>query len=151
LKTQSQLFLELWQEARTRLTDQLAELNTEDLKKTLSPSPNSVGFLIRHIAEVELLFAKNVFKAPGITVHAATLIAKHDTGEWNNLDTLKDFLGYAFESLRAIIEIQIEDYWEQSVTTAEFGIKTRAEALGRIASHTAYHSGQLALVLKYGK
>lgn len=151
MKTHSQLFLELWQEARTRLTNQLTELSTEDLKKTLYPSPNSVGFLLRHIAEVELLFAKNVFKAPGITVHAATLIAKHDTGEWNNLAALKDFLGYAFESLKEIIELQIEDCWEQSVTTVEFGIKTRAEALGRIASHTAYHSGQLAMVLKYGK
>ena len=107
LKTHSQLLLELWQEARTRLTNQLTELTTEDLKKTLSPSPNSVGFLLRHIAEVELLFAKNVFKAPGITVHAATLIAKHDTGEWNNLTALKDFLGYAFESLKEIIEIQV--------------------------------------------
>ncbi|MFC1225880.1 DinB family protein [Pedobacter sp. BG31] len=151
MKTHSQLLLELWQEARAWLTDQLAELCTEDLKKTLSPSPNSVGFLLRHIAEVELLFAKNVFKAPGITVHAATLIAKHDTDEWNNLNALKDFLGYAFESLKEIIEIQVTDYWEQSVTTAEFGIKTRAETLGRIASHTAYHAGQLAMVLKYGK
>jgi uncharacterized damage-inducible protein DinB len=37
------------------------------------------------------------------------------------------------------------------VTTKEFGTKTKAEALGRIISHTAYHAGQLALSLKYGQ
>jgi hypothetical protein len=28
--------------------------------------------------------------------------------------------------------------------------KTKAEALGRITTHSAYHAGQLAIVLKYG-
>jgi 3-hydroxyisobutyrate dehydrogenase-like beta-hydroxyacid dehydrogenase len=29
--------------------------------------------------------------------------------------------------------------------------KAKAEAFGRIISHTAYHAGQIALILKYGK
>jgi uncharacterized damage-inducible protein DinB len=37
------------------------------------------------------------------------------------------------------------------ITTKEFGTKTKAEALGRIVSHTAYHAGQIALICKYGK
>ncbi|MFN3530884.1 MAG: damage-inducible protein DinB, partial [Bacteroidia bacterium] len=32
----------------------------------------------------------------------------------------------------------------------EFGTKTKAEAFGRIVSHTAYHAGQLAIINKYG-
>lgn len=51
--TKTQLFLELWTEARTRFTDQLANLTEEDLKKRLPPSVNSVGFLMRHIGDVE--------------------------------------------------------------------------------------------------
>jgi hypothetical protein len=46
----------------------------------LGAAPNSAGFLIRHIADVELLFAKNVFKAENIPVHAKTVIAQTDTG-----------------------------------------------------------------------
>jgi uncharacterized damage-inducible protein DinB len=44
---------------------------------------------------------------------------------------------------------QIEE-WDGEVTTAEFGTVTRAEALGRIMTHTAYHAGQIALAKKYG-
>jgi hypothetical protein len=61
MKTKTQLFLELWQEARTRFTSQIQNITEQDLLKKLGTSPNSVGFLIRHIGDVELLFAKNVF------------------------------------------------------------------------------------------
>jgi uncharacterized damage-inducible protein DinB len=48
------------------------------------------------------------------------------------------------------LQSQKEEDWESNVTTAEFGTITKAEALARIISHTAYHSGQIALILKYG-
>jgi hypothetical protein len=69
------------------------------------------------------------------------------------MDNLKELIEYqqeAFNKLRAIIERQTEADWEQVITTKEFGAKTKAEAIGRIISHTAYHAGQLALTLKYG-
>jgi hypothetical protein len=47
--------------------------------------------------------------------------------------------------------ISTQENWDEVIETKEFGKKTRAEALGRITTHTAYHAGQLALVLKYGK
>ena len=56
MKTKTQLFLELWQEARTRFTNQIQNITEQDLLKKLGTSPNSVGFLIRHIGDVELLF-----------------------------------------------------------------------------------------------
>lgn len=96
-------FVTLWVEARTRFSNQLKTLHSEDLSKHLGESPNSVGFLIRHIGDVELLFSKNVFGNSEV------------------------------------------------ITTKEFGTKTKAEALGRIVSHTAYHAGQIALINKYGK
>jgi uncharacterized damage-inducible protein DinB len=151
MKTQTQSVLELWQEARTRLTRQLEKISATDLKRTLRPSQNSVGFLLRHIGEVELLFAKNVFGAADISVHAKTLIAQKDTGEWTDLEELIAYLEYASECLKTIIKMQPDTAWEQQVSTIEFGVKTKAEAVGRIVSHTAYHAGQLALVLKYGE
>ena len=49
--------LEIWIESRSRFSNQLKDLTEADLSKKLLPSPNSIGFLIRHIGDVELLFA----------------------------------------------------------------------------------------------
>ena len=68
MKTKTALLLELWIESRTRFTNQLENISDSDLKKKLGNSPNSVGFLIRHIGDVELLFAKNVFGESSIKV-----------------------------------------------------------------------------------
>ncbi|NNG09645.1 MAG: DinB family protein [Arenibacter sp.] len=151
MKTKTVLLTELWTEARTRLTHQLNNITENDLKKRLPPAVNSVGFLLRHIGDVELLFAKNIFGAPNVRVIAKTVIAKTDTGEWNNLEELKAYVDHSFKILRDIVEQQTDADWESLVTTKEFGTKTKAEAFGRIVSHTNHHAGQLALLLKYGQ
>lgn len=148
--TTTQAYLQTWIEARTRFSNLIKDLKEDNLKKKLANTKNSAGFLIRHIAEVELLFAKNVFGASEIKVQAKTVIAQHDTAEWTSVNELLEYQNYAFENLKAIIEKQTEDDWQQSITTKEFGTKTKAEAIGRIISHTAYHAGQLSLTLKYG-
>jgi len=150
MKTKTDLLLELWIESRTRFTNQLENLTQTDLRKKLGSSPNSVGFLIRHIGDVELLFAKNVFGDSSIKVTAKTVIEKRDTGEWTDLETLKNYVAESFEKLKSIVEKQSDEDWESTITTKEFGTKTKAEAFGRIVSHTAYHAGQLAIINKYG-
>lgn len=150
MKTKTDLLLELWLEARTRFSNQLENLTEQDLQKKLGDSPNSVGFLIRHIGEVELLFAKNVFGDSTIKVTAITVINKRDTGEWTELEALKSYVTESMEKLKSILQKQTDEDWESSITTKEFGTKTKAEAFGRIVSHTAYHAGQFAIVTKYG-
>ncbi len=150
MDTKTQLLYELWLEARSRLEEKINYITPEDLTKTLAPSKNSIGFLLRHIAEVELLFAKNVFGASSIKIIAKTVIAKRDTGEWTNLESITNLLAQARYDLGAIIESQTEEDWETEIETTEFGIKTKAEALGRIVSHTAYHAGQIGIIKKYG-
>lgn len=150
MKTQTQLLLELWIESRTRFINQLSTINENDLKKKLIPSQNSVGFLIRHIGDVELLFAKNVFGATDVKVSAKTVITKKDSGEWINLEELKKYVEQSFQTLKSIVESQTDADWETIITTNEFGSKTKAEAFGRIVSHTAYHAGQMAIINKYG-
>lgn len=127
--------IQLWKEGRTRFTNQLAKIKPEDLSKKLGNSPNSAGFLIRHIAEVELIFAKNVFGNTHIKVDARTLKAQKDTGEWTDLDSLLALVKEAGDQLETAIHNQ--DDWDEIITTQEFGEKTKAEALGRIVSHTA--------------
>lgn len=150
MKTKTELLLELWIESRTRFSNQLENLTETDLKKRLGDSPNSVGFLIRHIGDVELLFAKNVFGDDSVKVSAKTVIHKKDTGDWTQLDELKNYVSESFEKLHNIVKRQEDSDWEASVSTKEFGTKTRAEAFGRIVSHTAYHAGQMAIINKYG-
>jgi uncharacterized damage-inducible protein DinB len=150
MKTTTALLLELWIEARTRFTNQLENISANDLQKKLGGSPNSVGFLIRHTGEVELLFAKNVFGDTSLKVTAKTVIEKRDTGEWTDLEALKSYVAESFEKLKSIVEKQTNEDWETTITTKEFGTKTKAEAFGRIVSHTAYHAGQLAIINKYG-
>lgn len=146
----SQLYLYTWTEARTRFTNLLKDIKEEQLKLKLINTRNSGGFLIRHIGDVELLFAKNVFGATNVKVHARTVADQHDTGEWIHLKELLDYQQEAYQQLKTIIEKQSNDDWSQTITTREFGARTKAEAIGRIISHTAYHAGQLALILKYG-
>ena len=150
MKTKTELLRELWIEARTRFTTQLENFSEQDPQKKLLPSQNSVGFLIRHIGDVELLFAKNVFGDNLVKVTAKTVIDKRDTGEWKDLESLKEYVSRSFENLNSIIEKQTDDDWETTITTKEFGTKTKAEAFGRIVSHTAYHAGQMAIINKYG-
>lgn len=143
-----QEFIELWKEGRSRFTKLMDVVQEADLPKRNGGSPNSAGFLIRHIAEVELLFAKNVFGLTEVKIVAKTLIAGMDTGEWTNLAELKEIADYSAEMLERAI-LATED-WSVVIETKEFGKKTKAEAFGRIVTHTAYHAGQLALVMKYG-
>ena len=149
MKTKTQLLLELWLEARTRFTNQLLNFLEEDLNKKLLPGPNSIGFLIRHIGDVELLFAKNVFGAKDTKVIAKTVIAQRDTGEWTHLNDLIDYVDHSFDVLQSIVEKQEDSDWETIIETKEFGSKTKAEAFGRIISHTTYHAGQMAIINKY--
>lgn len=145
------LFTQAYSEARTRLTTSLEIITEIDLTKKLQPAPNSVGFLLRHIGDVELLFAKNVFHGQDIHVVAKTLIDSKDSGAWTNLEELNTYLQEAYHNLIEVIKTQPDNSWNELITTKEFGTKTKAEAFGRIISHTAYHSGQIALILKYGK
>ena len=97
------------------------------------------------------LFAKNVFGAAEVKVVAKTVIDKYDSGEWTDLEGLKQYVNLSFDQLKTIVEKQTDEDWETTITTKEFGTKTKAEAFGRIVSHTAYHAGQLAIINKYGK
>jgi uncharacterized damage-inducible protein DinB len=146
----SKYFAASYLEARTRLQVVIDDIKPEDLQKRIGLSPNSMGFLLRHIGDVELLFAKNVFKQESLHVKAQTLIDGKDNGEWTSLTELINYLRHSSEEIINIISIQKTAAWNQSVTTKEFGTKTLAEAFGRIVSHTAYHAGQIALIKKYG-
>jgi uncharacterized damage-inducible protein DinB len=149
--TTTTLFYDAYTEARTRLDLVVQLIHENDLAKKLGASPNSCGFLMRHIGDVELLFSKNVFKIHGVEVKAQTVIDRKDTGVWNNHVELRSYLDHSFNTVLKAIALQDDQEWTAVIETKEFGKKTKAEAFGRIVSHTAYHAGQLAMIQKYGK
>ena len=141
--------LQMFKMGRTRLTNQLPNIKEADLTKKLHPNSNSIGFLLQHIAEVELLFAKNVF---GLDIKVTMqTVGKtiHDTGKFTILESELKLLTQSAEALEKAILSHQDDDWGSNVTTAEFGTVTKAEALSRIISHSAYHAGQIGLILKY--
>ncbi len=139
----------MWKMGRKRLTSQVDGIQQVDLLKRLDSESNSVGWLLRHIAEVGLLFSKNVFGCE-LEVKAQTIgsLAK-DRGQFTELKSLTELIKRAGIELEAAIK-EVND-WNEEVTTDEFGTGTKAEALSRIMTHTAYHAGQTALAKKYGK
>jgi uncharacterized damage-inducible protein DinB len=148
-KIMTQELLQMFKMGRTRLTNQLPNIKEADLVKKLHPNSNSVGFLMQHIAEVEQLFAKNVF---GLDIKVTMLtVGKliHDTGKFKDLNAELELLNQSASVLEQAILKQSDADWQSNVTTAEFGTVTKAEALSRIISHTAYHAGQIGLILKY--
>jgi uncharacterized damage-inducible protein DinB len=146
----SKLLFSAYAEARTRLELQVDKISSDDLLLKLNPSPNSIGFILQHIADVEMLFAKNVFKSSVVHFVAKTVIEKVDTGMWTDMTELKMALNLSKETILKAITEQNPDQWHEEVHTEEFGTKSKTEAFGRIVSHTAYHAGQLALIRKYG-
>lgn len=141
--------LQMFKMGRTRLTNQLPNIKEADLIKKLHPNSNSIGFLLQHIAEVELLFSKNVF---GLDIKVSMqTVGKtiHDTGKFTHLESELKLITQSAEALEKVILSHENADWISTVTTAEFGTVTKAEALSRIISHTAYHAGQIGLILKY--
>lgn len=147
---QTDVLLALWLEARTRLSNQLPNIKETDLLKRLHPQSNCIGFLLKHIGEVEQLFARNVF---GLDIKGSieTLGIGKDKGQYTDLDELKRYLDESFLYLQQAIQTVDALEWNEEITTKEFGTKTKAAALGRIVPHTAYHAGQIGIIVKYGK
>ncbi len=142
--------LSIWKMGRTRLTKLLPFIQPNTLLCRIHPTSNSTGWLLRHIAEVELLFAKNIFGRP-LQVKLTTVGSGiKDHGHHTDLIALKKLLEKSGRELEAAILQQENGSWDAEVTTNEFGTITKAEALSRITTHTAWHAGQLALIIKYG-
>ena len=147
---QTQRMLAMWEAGRrARLVPLLPNVTDEALTRRLHPSANPAGWLLRHIGEVEQLFARNVFglqaQVKAYTVGAGQPRTSHGSAA--------ELLAHLEESARRLGEAiarQEPDSWDASVTTAEFGTVAKHEALARIITHTAWHAGQLALALKYG-
>jgi uncharacterized damage-inducible protein DinB len=139
--------LAMWEMGRTRLTRLLDQISDEKLSRRMHSNSSSAAFLIRHMGEVDRLFARNIFGLD-ITVKARTLGPLSGAEDFGSAEELLAYLEESAALLREAIQGQSDEEWDAPVT-AEFGTIPKHEALARNISHTAYHAGQLALILKY--
>ena len=142
-------YVALYDQGRTRLTAWLDDVTDDDLPRRLHPEANTLAWMLQHIGEVELLFAKNVFGRE-LEVKAHTI--GPNAGRRQQFGAAEELRGLLDRSGRALhdaIAAQEEAEWTREVT-ADFGTLPLQEALARIITHTAYHAGQAHLTLQYG-
>lgn len=142
--------LDLWLEARGVYSDLLSKITEADLKKKLEPSLNSIGYLIRHIADMETIFVKNAFN-PSFENNPITVIEKKDNGQWTNLNELLAYNKLSFEALKAVLEKTSNEEWTAVKDSMKLGKKSKAELLAHMVLHTAHHGGQISMILLHGK
>lgn len=145
-----QTLLPTLQTARSRYEDVLANLEEKELVWKLAPGSNSIGFLIRHIAEVEYRFCSMFFGRPvPDDVELFTIGNVRDEGGCTDLASLHSFREASFAHLRESLAALPEEAWDVPCT-APIATLTPRQALGRLIYHNGYHAGQIGLIRKYG-
>ena len=141
--------LGLFHEGRTRLSHATYNLAAEELPLHMPGSPNTVGWLLHHIAEWELLFATHLFPRPTAAVALKRHLNKPHIEHLHDLQLTLHRLNDSGQALENAILNTPEVAWETAVVTEEFGSQQLAAYLGRILTHTAYHAGQVMMIRKY--
>jgi uncharacterized damage-inducible protein DinB len=138
------------QTARSRYLDMLNGLEENQLTWKLASGSNSIGFLIRHIAEVEYRFSLMFFQTP-LPEHVtlATIGPVCDEGDYTELAPLLAFRDQSFEHLLNALSSLPEADWDVPCE-APIGTLTPRQALGRLTYHMGHHSGQISMIRKYG-
>ncbi|QOS97663.1 DinB family protein [Brevibacterium sp. JNUCC-42] len=128
----------------------LQGISEEQLSWKIPPATNSIGFLIRHIAEVEYAFSQMFFnQTPTKEEGIYTLGKVIDTGVWTNLNDLMDYTERASQFVLKSMELLPEESWDQPVES-RIGVITPRDAFGMLIYHKGYHAGQIGWIKKYG-
>ena len=140
--------LAMWESTQGRFHKMVKELPEEALKLAIGPA--SVGYMIRHSAEVEYVYGEWVFgkKKPENLEYCTLRGPAHAAAEFNNLAELVQLLeasnSVIIEAIRAL---PAED-WSKEVKTPR-GTFTPLDAISQLLYHTGIHAGQISLMQKY--
>lgn len=138
----------IWRTVRDRFQKSMQSLKEEELLLKLSHDTSSIGYTMRHGAEVEYMFADWFFKksTPEVVTFTTNGPSKDD-GLYANLQELLTFLEASDKHLTDAMRELPEEAWDE-VVTSPIGPSTPREALGRVIYHTGLHAGQIALIRK---
>ncbi|MEC0268603.1 DinB family protein [Paenibacillus anseongense] len=140
--------LPIWNAIQDRFHASMRKLPEADL--TLELGSASIGYMLRHNAEVEYMFANWFFgksfpeglklqTSGGPSASKAVFTNKEEL-----IDLLAASNAYLIEAMRELPE----EKWHIPVETA-IGTSTPLEAVGRLMYHTGIHAGQISLIQKH--
>lgn len=140
--------LPIWNSIQDRFHNTVKKLPEANL--TLELGSASIGYMLRHNAEVEYMFASWFF---GVKIPEAIKLSTSGgpggaKATFTNLQELVDDLtasnNHLIEAMRALPE----EAWTVPVESP-MGPSTPLEAVGRLMYHTGIHSGQISLIQKH--
>lgn len=144
----TETIIAMWESTQGRFHKMVKELPQEAL--TLAIGPASVGYMIRHSAEVEFVYAEWVFgkqKPEGLDYCTLRGPANTDA-DFTNLEEL---IGLITASNAVIIDAMKslpQEDWTKEVKTPR-GTFTPLDAISQLLYHTGIHAGQISLMQKH--
>ena len=138
----------LWANSQKRLISTTDKLTKENLRLRLNPTTSSLGFLMLHIGESQLLLAQLFFDIGSQTEYTFGYSAADD-GREISLDLTRKAIVDSEKLIHDYIQTLPEDKWSEEIET-RFGKLSRFDALAFIVHHSSYHLGQAGLTLKRG-
>lgn len=140
--------LAMWESTQGRFHKLVKELPEEALKLAIGPA--SIGYMIRHSAEVEYVYAEWVFgkKKPEDLQYYTLRGPAHATAEFNNLAELVQLLEASNAVIVEAIKALPQEDWSKEVKTPR-GTFTPLDAISQLLYHTGIHAGQISLMQKY--
>jgi uncharacterized damage-inducible protein DinB len=142
------IYQTLWAQHRNFLEGNLKKLKEESKDRRLNPDTASLGFLCLHVVEAIHLIASMVLDQP-LTVPLTIGMGDKDDGREINIEKVYEVLASADKVMDTVFSTFSDEKWVERVQTP-FGEISRAEGLGFLMYHTAYHIGQIALTYKRG-
>lgn len=138
----------MWESTQGRFHKMVKELPEEAL--TLSIGPSSIGYMIRHSAEVEYVYAEWVFgKQKPEGLEYLTLRGPSNSGaQFTNLSELVALLEASHAVVIEAIKSLPEDEWTKEVKTPR-GTFSPLDAIAQLQYHTGIHAGQISLMQKH--
>lgn len=143
--------LPVWNAIQQRFHDMVKGLQEDDLQLQLANDSATVGYMLRHNAEVEYMFAFWFFGLP-MPEELKVLTSRGSGGSTAVFTNLNELIGLLEASNAHLIEGMSrlpEEKWHETMK-CPIGPSTPLEAVGRLMYHTGIHSGQISFLRKYG-
>lgn len=142
--------LPIWEAIQSRFHKTVKGLPEADLHLAIGPA--SIGYMLRHNAEVEYMFAEWFFgrKMPE-DLEIATSRGPRGGEEQPTFGNLEELVAVLEASNRFLIDAMRElpdEKWQEPVESP-MGPSTPLEAIGRLMYHTGIHAGQISLIQKH--
>lgn len=140
----------MWESMQGRFHKMVKEMPQDALTAAIGPA--SVGYMIRHSAEVEFVYAEWVFgqQKPADLEYYTLRGPSHSTVEFTNVDELVALLEASNATIIAAMKGLPEEEWTQEVKTPR-GTFSRLDAISQLMYHTGIHAGQISLMQKHAQ